>query len=232
MIVVAGAWLVTIVLPAREDYSSTSTVNAADSTLLRVDTDGAGVTLRAGNDSSVHVAATGDYTDTRPEVSAVASGATTTVSASCAGSCSLRLEITLPAGLATEVSSGAGEITASDLTGRLALNTKAGAINVTNPGGPLVLHSGSGQIVVAGAKSPRFDATTKEGEVRAAFTTAPTTTNVTTDQGGVDLALPPHAGYYVEANSESATPQISVPVDRNAKNTVTVKTGSGGVDIH
>ncbi|MGN9759231.1 DUF4097 family beta strand repeat-containing protein [Streptomyces sp. SD31] len=233
LVVVAGtgAWLVTTALPAHKKYSSTHTVNAAADTLLRVNTHG-GVTLHAGRDSKVHVTATGDYADNPPKVSVSSSEKTTTVTGSCGDDCSLNLEITLPAALAAEVSSDQGQITASDLTGRLALTTDAGAIDLTNPRGPLALHTGSGQIAVTDAKPSAFEARTGQGEVRATFATAPTTVDVTTDQGNVDLALPPHAGYYIQAQSKNGTPHITVPVDRDAKHTVTVRTDEGGVEIH
>jgi hypothetical protein len=227
----AGAWLVTSALPAHKKYTSTHTVSAASSTLLRVDTHG-GVTLHAGHDSQVHVTATGDYADNPPKVSVSSSGKTTTVTGSCGDDCSLNLQITLPAALAAEVSSGDGQITASDLSGRLALTTESGAIDLTNPQGPLVLSTADGQVEVKDAKPTAFEAKSEQGEVRATFATAPTTVDVTTDQGGVDLTLPPHAGYYIQAQSKSGTPHITLPVDRNAKHTVTVRTDEGGVEIH
>ncbi|GAA4074741.1 DUF4097 family beta strand repeat-containing protein [Streptomyces shaanxiensis] len=233
LVVVAGtgAWLVTNALPAHKKYSSTHTANAAPDSLLRVDTHG-GVTLHAGHDSKVQVTATGDYADNPPKVSVSSSGKTTTVTGSCGDDCSLNLDITLPAALAAEISSGDGQITGSDLTGRLALTTEAGAIDLTGPKGPLVLHTTSGQVDVKDAGPTAFQAKTEQGEVRATFATAPTTVDVTTDQGNVDLTLPPHAGYYIQAQSESGTPHITLPVDRDAKHTVTVRTDEGGVEIH
>ncbi|MEU4996161.1 DUF4097 family beta strand repeat-containing protein [Streptomyces sp. NPDC021622] len=233
LVVVAGtgAWLVTGALPAHKKYSSDHTANAASSTLLRVGTHG-GVTLHAGHDSKVHVTATGDYADTPPKVTVKSSGKTTEVTGSCGDDCSLNLDITLPAALAAEVSSDQGQITGSDLTGRLALTTDAGAIDLTNPRGSLVLHTAGGQIDVKDAKPATFEARTRQGEVRATFATAPTTTAVTTDQGGVDLTLPRHSGYYIQAQSKTGTPHITLPSNRDGKHTVTVHTKEGGVEIH
>ncbi len=226
-----GAWLITKALPAREQYSSTYTANAAAGTLLRVDTRG-GVTLHAGQDSKVHVKATGDFAETPPKVSVKSSDETTTVTGSCGDDCSLNLDITLPAALAAEVSSGPGQIAGSGLAGRLALTTDAGAIDLTGPRGPLVLHTSSGQIDVKDARPAAFEARTEQGEVRATFATAPATTDVTTGQGGVDLTLPPHAGYSIQAQSKTGTPHIALPWKRDGKHTVTVHTNEGGVEIH
>ncbi|UFQ18993.1 MULTISPECIES: DUF4097 family beta strand repeat-containing protein [Streptomyces] len=225
-----GAWLVTKALPAHEQYSSTHTANAAG-TLLRVDTRG-GVTLHAGHDAKIHVKATGDYADTPPKVSVKSADETTTVTGSCGDDCSLNLDITLPAALAAEVSSGPGQITGSGLTGRLALTTEAGAIDLTGPRGPLVLHTSSGRIEVKDARPAAFEARTEQGEVRATFATAPATTDVTTGQGGVDLTLPPHADYSIQAQSKTGTPHITLPWNRDGKHTVTVHTNQGGVEIH
>ncbi|MFF2548456.1 DUF4097 family beta strand repeat-containing protein [Kitasatospora sp. NPDC058063] len=231
VVIGAGAWTMLKVLPGRKDFSQTDQADAASVTLLTVNTANAGVSLSPSNDSAVHVTATGKYTDSPPTVTTSTSGGTITVSQSCSGDCDIKLDITLPAQLAAKVSSGDSWTTGHDLAGSLDITTRSGAIDLTNPSGPLTLKSGSGQIKVAGAGSDTMDATSKDGEVRAAFRAAPTTANVTTHDGGVDITLP-SSDYYIQAQSANSSPKIDLPIDRNSKHSVTVKTNSGGIDIH
>ncbi|MER0245450.1 hypothetical protein AAHZ94_26395 [Streptomyces sp. HSW2009] len=51
---------------------------------------------------------------------------------------------------------------------------------------------------------------------------------------GAPLAatLPPQAGYSIQAQSKTGTPHVPQPVDRDAEHTVTVRTDTGGVEIH
>lgn len=130
-----------------------------------------------------------------------------------------------------KVSSGDSWTTAQGLAGSLDIATRSGAIDLTDSSGPLTLNSTNGQIKVAGATSDTFSATATDGEVRAAFRTPPTTANVKTNNGGIDLTLP-NSDYYIQADSANSTPQIGLPVDRNAKHTVMVKSNNGGINIH
>ncbi|KUN15075.1 hypothetical protein AQJ11_43695 [Streptomyces corchorusii] len=233
LVVVAGtgAWLVTTALPAHKKFSSTHAVNAAADTLLRVSTHG-GVTLHTGRDSMVHVTATGDYADNPPKVSVSSSGKTTTVTGSCGDDCSLNLEITL-----LRRPRGRGQFGPGPDHGKRSDRTpgpdhRRRRHQPHQPAGPARAAHHQRPDRRQKAKPSLFEAKTEQGEVRATFVTALTTVDVTTDQGNVDLTLPPHAGYYIHAQSQNGTPHIALPVDRDAKHTVTVRTDEGGVEIH
>lgn len=221
------------VLSADRGYSRSLRADAADSTLLKVEAGRAGVTLSPGTDSLVHVDASGDYEQAAPEVAIASSGGTVTVKSSCQEGCSLRLRITVPANLAADVTSGSGEISTSGLGGPLSLRSDSGQISVSGSAGTLVLHGGSGTVAVTDSRSRHVAVTSGQGSVRAEFAAPPTSVEVSTGDGSVDLEMPQDADYSVDAHGGGPTPpRISLPVERGSKHAVTVRTGNGAIQIH
>lgn len=214
------------------DFSQTNQVDVQPGMVLRVDTPGVGVTLTAGGDSRVEVSATGNYSDKAPQVSATKTGDTATVTAGCSGSCDLQLHITVPATMQVQVKSGNSEIVADGLGGKLDLRTGNGAITTRRTTGPLSLHSGNGQVKLTDSRSPQADVSTTAGAVDATFAAAPTSVNISTKSGAVDLSVPKGAGYSIDAHSTGSTPEVDLPNDRNAAHSLTVATANGGLHIH
>lgn len=233
VLVAAASFGLLLLLSADRGYTRTLRADAADSTRLSVVAGRASVTLSPGTDSLVHVDATGGYARTAPRVSVASTGRTVTVTTACSTDCSLRLRITLPANLAADVTSSSGEISTSGLVGRLSLRSGSGPVSVTGSAGPLTVHGGSGSVVVTDSRSPRAAITSGAGTVRAAFAAPPSDLDVSTDDGGVDLALPTDAAYSVEAHSNGpASPRIDLPVARDSTHAVTVRTREGAIVIH
>ncbi|MEG8183992.1 DUF4097 family beta strand repeat-containing protein [Nocardia terpenica] len=232
-VVIIAAAVPSIINHVRKPFSATATVAAG--TTLRVEAEDADLTLHSGPDPEVHVNATGDYAYTQSPNTMTASteGSTTTVTGSCKGACTMHLDITLPAGLAVQAHVAVGSITATASTGPLTAQIGTGNIEVSNPASAVDLHTNTGKVVVHDSRSDRLAVTTGTGEVRASFATSPTAVAVTTNIGEVDLNLPnPAAGYYIDAAARTGAQSISIPNDRYAHNTITVKTGTGSINIH
>ncbi|WP_405161490.1 hypothetical protein OG203_34895 [Nocardia sp. NBC_01499] len=83
------------------------------------------------------------------------------------------------------------------------------------------------QCFVHNSRSNQLTATTDSGEVLASFSTAPTTVAA----GHINLTIS-QADYYIDATSVVGTPTVTIPSNRYAGNTITVKTQTGGIDIH
>ncbi|MFE0175726.1 DUF4097 family beta strand repeat-containing protein [Streptomyces sp. NPDC059002] len=231
--VAAGCLGVVTLLSAARTYSHFLRADAADRTRLTVEATGTSVFLSPGTDSDVRVEAIGSYTGTEPAVAIGADGDTVAVTAVCRGDCSLRLRVTVPAGLAARVGSGTGAIEARGLGGPLDLRTTTGTIGVTGSGGPLTLRSGSGSVTVSDSRSSRVSLISGSGGVRADFAASPHRLDVVTGDGGVDLTLPKSTDYAVDAHSEgTTTPLISLPVKSSATHAVRVRTDNGGIRIH
>lgn len=233
VVVALAAWGITELLRPEHPYSGSWQADASNSKLLDVRTEGMGVTLSAGDTSQVEIKATGGYDDNAPDLSVKPSGDTIAVVGTCSGGgCSVQLHITLPAGLAAKVETGGPAIKATGLTGRLDLRTNSGAIDVKKASGPLALHTGAGAVTLTESRSPKASVTTGNGAVDATFADAPASVNIQTHDGAVDLRVPHGADYYIDAKSSGSTPEVKLPVERNAAHELTVKTHSGGIKVH
>ncbi|WP_405161482.1 DUF4097 domain-containing protein [Nocardia sp. NBC_01499] len=230
-VAIIAAAIPSIIDHVRKPFSATATVAAG--TTLQVEAEGVELTLHPGPDSAVHVTATGDYayTTTPNTMTASIEGSTTTVTGGCKSACSLRLDIALPVGLEVQAHVSLGSITATDTTGPLTAHIGTGNIEVTNPASAVELRTDTGKIVVHDSRSDRLTAVTGKGEVRASFAAVPTAAAVTTSVGAVDLNLP-KADYYIDATARVGALSIAMPNDRYAHNTITVKTGTGSINIH
>ncbi len=220
-------------LPAHHPYNGSWQQEAAGADRLTVQSGGLGVTLSQADTQQVAVVMNGSYTGHLPQVSVTRSGTEIVVTAGCSGDCSEHLQITVPTGLAAQVSAGDAAIEAKGLTGRLELTTGSAAIEVDRASGPLTLRSTAGAVSVTDSSSPTVEVATTDGAVTASFTAAPTSVKITTNDGGVEVKVPHEAAYHVDAQSSDSTPSVSLPnTDQNATHNLSVKTRSGGILVH
>ncbi|MFD5462119.1 DUF4097 family beta strand repeat-containing protein [Kitasatospora sp. NPDC127059] len=232
-VVAVASWGVVALLPVQHRYSGNWQQDAAGARQVTVRTDGLGVTLDQDGSSQVTVAMDGSYTGRVPQVSVARSGPDVTVTAGCSGDCSGHLRITVPAGLAAQVSTGDAGIQAKGLTGRLDLTTGLGGVEVDQSSGPLTVRSTYGAVTLADSSAPNAEVITTDGAVSASFTAAPASLKVTTGYGGVDLKVPHDATYHVDAQSSWSSPSVSLPNTAvDAPRSVVVKTTRGGITVH
>ncbi|MER7579743.1 DUF4097 family beta strand repeat-containing protein [Kitasatospora sp. NPDC097691] len=236
VVVALASWGVVALLPAHHPYSGNWQQDAAGAGQVTVQADGLGVTLSQDGSSQVTVTMSGSYTGHVPQVSVTRSGSDVTVTAGCSDDCSGHLQITVPAGLAAQVSTGdAGHagIQAKGLTGRLDLTTGLGGVEVDRSSGPLTVRSTYGAVTLTDSSAPNAEVITTDGAVSASFTAAPASLKVTTGYGGVDLKVPHDATYHVDAQSSWSSPSVSLPnTATDAPHSVVVKTTRGGITVH
>ncbi|MCC9311430.1 DUF4097 domain-containing protein [Kitasatospora sp. RB6PN24] len=232
VVVAEASWAVVASLPAHHPYSGNWQQDAADAGQVTVQADGLGVTLSQDGSSQVTVAMSGSYTGHVPQVSVTRSGSDVKVTAGCSDDCSEHLRITVPAGLAAQVSTGDAGIQAKGLTGRLDLTTGLGGVEVDQSSGPLTVRSSGGAVTLADSSAPNAEVTT-DGAVSASFTAAPASLKVTTGYGGVDLKVPHDATYHVDVQSSWSSPSVSLPnTATDAPHSVVVKTTRGDITVH
>ncbi|MER5638338.1 DUF4097 family beta strand repeat-containing protein [Kitasatospora sp. NPDC002227] len=228
-----ASWVVVGLLPAHHPYSGNWQQDAAGAGRVTVQADGLGVTLTQNGSSRVMVAMSGSYTGHVPRVSVSRSGPEITVTAGCSDDCSGDLQITVPPGLAAQVSTGDAGIQAKGLTGRLDLTTELGGVKVDRSSGPLTVRSTDGAVTLADSSAPNAEVTTTDGAVSASFTVPPASLKVTTGWGGVDLKVPHDATYHVDVQSSQSTPSVSLPnTATDAPHSVVVKTTRGNITVH
>jgi hypothetical protein len=153
------------------------------------------------------------------------------------------LRITVPAGNEVSVYQAVGEITASDVSSNLRLDTHSGAVSARSIRGDLLIDTGSGSVEVddvtgevsvdtgSGAvtvnrvNGGRVNVDTGSGTVRGHDITAGSV-RVDTGSGGVRLTGVGSADVYVDTGSGSVEVELLQDIDR-----LEVDTGSGSVTV-
>ncbi|AUG78778.1 hypothetical protein CFP65_4010 [Kitasatospora sp. MMS16-BH015] len=232
-VVALAGWGVVALLPAHHPYRGDWHQDAAGAGRLTVRSDGLDLALGQGGASQVTVAVSGSYTGRAPLVSVARSGPEVTVTAHCSAGCSGHLQVTVPAGLAAQVSAGDAGIRAEGLTGRLELTTGLGRVEVDGSSGPLTVRSTNGAVILADSSAPEAEVVSTDGAVSASFTAAPASLKVTTGYGRVDLRVPHGATYHVDAQSSWSAPSVSLPnTATDAPHSVVVRTTRGEITVH
>jgi len=212
--------------------------DVAAGTRVLVDVRNARINVLPSPDERVHVVAEGTYLGRKPAVTARTTGGVTTISGGACqhrwfGRCELELTVTLPESLRLTVEGRNGAISASGLTGRLSLATTNGRIDVDGASGRLDLSSTNGAIRLREATSARASVRTTNGSVDLDFSEAPTTVEATSSNGAVTVRVPAgRSSYFVDVRTTNgAIDTSSVPSDRTATRTITVRTTNGGVTV-
>lgn len=122
---------------------------------------------------------------------------------------------------------GSGEINVSGRTGDVRLGSGSGSVRGSNLAGDrLVFDTGSGEIVVLGARAQRISADTGSGSVRLSGVSSPSV-HVDTGSGDVRLSLAQDVDQLdIDTGSGSVTVQVVPTLGASLR----VETGSGGID--
>lgn len=161
--------------------------------------------------STVSVSQQAAYSKTPPRATHVLHGTTLTLSYSCPRelSCSVSYQAQVPRGVAVTVS------------------TSAGSITLTTLSGPVSAKADAGLITGAGLRSPVATFKTDAGGVSATFAAAPRTLSATTDVGPVTLTLPGSARYLVNAHTLVGKSTVTVPRTTSAAHSVSAHSDLG-----
>jgi hypothetical protein len=167
------------------------------------------------------------------------------------GNCSLNATVTLPRNTPLTMTTGGGDLTASDLTGGARLSTGGGNINLTGAVGPLSLSSSGGDVTVSdvsgptatistfggndngtGVAIPEVSARTYGGDITLKFAAAATldSLNVTTLGGNVTIIVPP-GDYHVIYNTDSGRPHVPIKNDPKSPDVINVTSEGGDISI-
>ncbi len=148
------------------------------------------------------------------------------------------LELDIPKNVSLDVSTGGGNIDASDIQGHVTLSTAGGNITAANIGGPARLETGGGNIVAKSVDGELFANTggghitvgsvagnamlhTSGGHIRV--TSVQGTAHLVTDGGNITLE---HSGVELTASTGGGEIEIG-----EAAGLVRAKTGGGGIRV-
>ncbi|HTU76585.1 MAG TPA: DUF4097 family beta strand repeat-containing protein [Trebonia sp.] len=167
-----------------------------------------------------------------------------------AGNCTLDATIDIPAGVGLALSTGGGNLSASDLSSGGTLGTDGGSITLNGTTGNLVLDSGGGNVVASHASGPAVRISTDGGEVSGsgitagqvtvssgggdvtlALTRSPHDLQVTSDGGNVTIVVP-RGQYIVNANADGGNVNpFDISSTRGAADLITVQSGGGNISV-
>jgi DUF4097 and DUF4098 domain-containing protein YvlB len=139
--------------------------------------------------------------------------------------------------------SGSGHIRVSKISNQVSLNTGSGGIELDGADGNVTAHTGSGHIKLYNVRGG-LDASTGSGGIEAEGS-ATRDWELHTGSGGIRIKLPQQAGFRVDAHSGSGGVTVNHPMTMqgsirrnhiegtvgNGGPALTLRTGSGGIDI-
>jgi len=236
-----GSFRVNLAVPVQSSQTAAVNVDAGD------------VSVRPGPAGRIGVRGTVTYSLVRPRLSWQRTPSAITFHSRCnvpTGECSLNFAVTVPAGGRSDVSTGAGDVTASGLSGTVTLGSAAGDVRasaisgratISDESGDIVLSSlsasralitdSSGNITGSGVSSPDVTAQDQSGDITLVFTAVPGRVQVSDSSGNITLVLPRGAAYRVSTTNSSGNTEVSVRRSDTSPHVITVTDESGNITI-
>jgi hypothetical protein len=166
------------------------------------------------------------------------------------GNCTLDATIDVPAGVALALSTGGGDLSASDLssggtlstgggnitlngsTGDLALTSDGGNVHASDVGGQTVTISANGGNVGGSAiTASHLTVGSGGGDVTLTLTSSPHDLQVASDGGNVTIVVP-RGQYIVNANADGGSLNPGdISSARNATDVISVTSGGGNISV-
>ncbi|MCO5973386.1 DUF4097 domain-containing protein [Actinoallomurus soli] len=207
-------------------------------TALEVDIGAGDLSVTAGDAGGVTVDQTLRWVTRKPRVKATWEGTTLRLTGACVAwvplsgsSCSVGLQVHVPAGVALRATSTSGEVAATGLTGPVRLSTTSGVVSMRNLTGPVWARAGSGVIEGMGLRSPRVDAGLSSGALDLTFADAPQEVTARAGSGALSVFVPPGQRYQVTTKSFGDPSVERGLADDTATRRIDARTSSGSIEI-
>ncbi|MFA1545781.1 hypothetical protein [Actinomadura chokoriensis] len=204
---------------------------------LRLDLDGAGVSVGPGPDGEARVRKALRWGLSKPDVTESLVDDVLFVTFRCggtdvAGGCGADIDVRVPAGTRVSAVSGAGEINVRGLTGDLDLRTGSGEIGVAGARGRLRLQARSGAITATGLASPKTLARVSSGFLDLRFAEPPEVVDAAAGSGTAKVIVPPGSYYRVRGWTGSGSTHLNPAViDEGSTRSISVHSGSGSTYV-
>jgi hypothetical protein len=204
---------------------------------ISVDVSSGSVHVVVGDSERVGVSYTEHYQLKEPTTSVSSSAAGLQIKARCpsgifSNNCEINYVLTVPSSAKLTIHTGDGGVQVADVAGALNLDTGDGGVSLDGVTGDVQARTGDGGVHATGLRSTALQAHTGDGGIDLEWASAPTTVAVTSGDGGVHITVPKGSGpYQVDVSSGNGGRDISVPTDSNARSSITVHTGDGGISV-
>ncbi|MCF3183526.1 hypothetical protein IPZ70_26810 [Streptomyces polychromogenes] len=209
LVVAAAGWQVRADIGAR---TSTVTGGSAGRAVTAVEVVGgeADVTVTPRGDQEVGYRAALTWTFEEPSVEESWLGDTLKLSPRCPGEqagvaigtgCSVRLAVTVPAGVPVRVSGSSGRVTVSGLAGAVDADMGSGNLVLADLRGPLRARVGSGTLRATGLTAPDADVRADAGHAEVTFAAPPDRVTGHVGAGRLEIGLPTATRYRVSCRA-------------------------------
>lgn len=191
------------------------------------------IEINPGADAKVGITRNLEWTSTKPEFREEWTGDVLRITATCPGdNCSTGYTVTVPASVAVQAETGAGDVNTHDITGDLRLESRAGDVGATNPAAALWARSKAGTLTFTGIKSPKAEFSTDSGDINAGFAVAPQSVTSSTGAGDITVTVPrDNTGYAVETEKKTGNEEVGVNRDAGSQRKISAKVRTGNITI-
>ncbi|MCX5380081.1 hypothetical protein [Streptomyces sp. NBC_00091] len=142
--------------------------------------------------------------------------------------CSVRLAVTVPAGIPVKVTGTSGDVSVSGLEGTVDADVESGALTLTGLRGALRARAGSGELRATALASPQADIRAGTGRAEARFLVPPQEVTARVGAGRLDLVLPPESRYRVTSRAGVGRCEVADALrDPSATGTLDISAESG-----
>ncbi|MFF5703488.1 hypothetical protein ACFY7H_13410 [Streptomyces sp. NPDC012794] len=142
--------------------------------------------------------------------------------------CSVRLAVTVPAGMPVKLSAGSGRISVSGLAGTVDAETGSGTLLLADLRGPLRAEVGSGTLRATGLTVPRADIRAGSGRADVRFAAPPEQVTARAGAGRLELVLPTDTRYRVTSRAGAGRCEVEDALnDPTADRTLDIAADAG-----
>ncbi|MBL0776457.1 MULTISPECIES: DUF4097 family beta strand repeat-containing protein [Streptomyces] len=163
------------------------------------------------------------------------SGSTLNLRTECHGisiSCAARYTVTLPENLAVSLTSSNGSVDSVGLTQSQEIESSNAAVKVEKASGDVSLKVRDGNTEAIGISAGLLTAETRNGRLKVVFTEPPRKVTASTDNGNVNVTLPPGEDrYQIRVDAENGRSDSSVKNSPGAERSIEVRSTNGSARI-
>jgi hypothetical protein len=146
--------------------------------------------------------------------------------------CSVDYEVTVPADVEVRGSIDNGHLDVTGTNGSVDARASNGAITLVEVEGDVELRSDNGSLTAAGLVADTVTASTSNGSVDLGFAEPPSFVDADSDNGSIELRLPPvGGGYRVDMDTDNGSTDLGVATDPGSGRHITASTSNGDVRV-
>jgi hypothetical protein len=235
VLLIGGLSLVSMLLRSSES----ETLQFADAvTAVQIDADAGSIDIVGTDGEGAEVTVTREWgLGGRPAVDAEVVNGTLRLRGDCSnrwrswwiGTCSTAFVVSAPRGVSVVVSTEAGSVDVRDVDSGADVTTSAGSITLTGVSGPVALRTSAGSIE-AEVASTQVDAVTSAGSVTITDTVVPDSIVARSSAGAVEVTVPDEV-YRVEATTSAGNQTVDVATSPDSSRLISVTSSAGNVTV-